>query len=1385
MIAMVLFLYLDLHTGKSEIVYITPSPPGLVQSQPYLSLNQLATNTSWLESNTLFFLPGIHRLSSEISLSNISYISLVSDSSLRQPQSLIACQRNTSFTFHNVSHVRVSGLKLLGCKLSVVLVKQLSVENSIFQGVNDSGTALEIIASNANITNSSFIFNRIGRCQRKINTPKNSMYVLVGGAIYALGLNRYKNNNITIVGSRFESNGAEIGGAMVAVHCKMTILNTTFINNHVAVANTTIKETLCHECGTVMADYKSTHFQTLSNFIILKSYSPSATFYSSGGAISLLKSNLTIASCVFGNNTNGNGSGGVLVIEEDCMVQIYNSKFYNSHVEGIGGVLVALSNCYVIIDNCTIFNSSAYDGGVVVIWESHLTIKNSVLRGNTARDNGGVIASVTNCHLKVTSSRFVDNKADYGGVLFAINNLFAYFEGSDTLFSMNKATTFGGAVYSFQSVLTFNGTCIFKDNEANVGGAIYAAESNKFNIYKEVIVTSNIASTIGGGLYLYHSILNCHEESTFNILGNRANHSGGGIYVANSFIAIYHNRSSPVESSVHFVNNVAELGGGICFESSAQLRIYKSGAILAQSGKTRQVYFDSNSADYGKAIYVIDETYFDVCLKNTYSNNECFLQVISTETTLNHHYDPISVEFATNNHSQIGGSTAIYGGLLDRCTPNNFAEITTINRPKVINIDGVTYLKNISNLNDTSSIASAPARLCFCTKFDGKPDCSYTPPQVNVIKGERFNISLVAVDQVNYTIQNVIIHSSLGSPQSGLGYGQIAQKTANACTNLNFTISSPHSHEELILYAEGPCRNVSRSQSRVSIVFQPCNCPKIGFQPKYNEPEAITCECICDSRLYPYITGNECNYQSGLLTRKSNFWITYVDIPKAASSGYVIYPNCPLDYCLPNVPVNLNIANGSADSQCARNRSGTLCGACQQNLSLSLGSSLCIQCSSVWYKTFPTMLIVAIVIGIILVILLMVLNLTVAVGTLNGLIFYANIVGANGDTMISSSAKFPSLFVSWLNLEVGFDVCFFEGMDTYWKTWLQLAFPSYVILLVVLIIVISDHSIKFSRLLAKRNPVATLATLILLSYTMYLRTVIAVLSVATLNYPDGSTRWVWLHDGTVEYLRGKHIVLFVVAMFILIIGITYTALVFFWPWLLHHQNKFVFKWARSQKLHHFMAPYHAPYNINHRFWTGLLLFARVALYLVFALNVSGDPGVNLLAITVTVGAIMFLKASVGKIYQNHVIDWIEMTCYSNATLFSAVQLYLLKADNQQAIDATAYVSGVILMMLFLIAILYHMWRECCAQCLKKYNLREINSILRKNLENLSNYPPVNNNMATPTFSVLEGSTPCSTSQPLATNADSNKQVCKPNVSNEIESDDNVSTDTTPLLAVNY
>ena len=328
--------------------------------------------------------------------------------------------------------------------------------------------------------------------------------------------------------------------------------------------------------------------------------------------------------------------------------------------------------------------------------------------------------------------------------------------------------------------------------------------------------------------------------------------------------------------------------------------------------------------------------------------------------------------------------------------------------------------------------------------------------------------------------------------------------------------------------------------------------------------------------------------------------------------------------------------------------------------------------------------------GILLVALLLIFNLTVAVGTLNGIIFYANIVAANHSTFLPySSPNFITIFIAWLNLDLGFDICLIKDMDSYSKSWVELCFPAYLIFLVVMVIIISECSSKFARLVGRKNPIATLATLILLSYAKLLRLIIAAFSFAVLNYPDDSHETVWLLDGTVGYLSGKHIALFIIAFLILLAGIAYTTILSFWQWILRCQNKTICKWMRSQQFCYFLEPYHAPYIFQHRYWTGLFLVLRVTLYIIAAVNVSSDPAINMLAIGGSMTGILILKGYFkgNKIYKKWPVELIEMICFLNITLFSLTSYYFLESRNRQV--AVAYISGSVTFTLFVVILLYH------------------------------------------------------------------------------------------------
>ena len=342
-------------------------------------------------------------------------------------------------------------------------------------------------------------------------------------------------------------------------------------------------------------------------------------------------------------------------------------------------------------------------------------------------------------------------------------------------------------------------------------------------------------------------------------------------------------------------------------------------------------------------------------------------------------------------------------------------------------------------------------------------------------------------------------------------------------------------------------------------------------------------QCVCEERLQN-CTSN-CN-QEIKRTASDEFWVG-VDNTNG-TEGLILHPNCPFDYCTKdNVNFTLVESNdvsltdthtaigNSIDAQCNYNRSGLLCGKCQKDISLVFGSSKCRKCSN----SYLSLLIAFALAGIVLVFLL-VLKLTVAVGTINGLIFYANIVSVNRAQLFpSGETDILTVFIAWVNLDLGIETCFFDGMDAYSKAWLQYAFPVYVWVLVGAIILASRHSTRIVRSLGN-NPVAVLATLFLLSYAKHLRSIINPLYYTFLEYPS-DTKAVWSVDGNVNYLNVKHFPLFLTSLLaLLLLFIPFTLLLLLGQWIQAQSERKCFKWISDYRVSTFLDVYHGPFIVT-------------------------------------------------------------------------------------------------------------------------------------------------------------------------------------------------------------
>ena len=1323
----------------AETYYITPSSsiPCPERGVPCFILSQYATKPSdYFASNTTLILsPGNHNLDLQLSIRNISFLSVDSNTTSHSVTS-ITCNQSARFTFESINVVSMRGLVLFGCvNNEVTKVEQFTLEACTFQGQEHDGTGLELNeVSTAYIMRSSFSFNtgrfdisNVAVDQKSFggaiiarnsalgitisdSTLNNNTVTGYGGAVYAYS------SPITIVNSTLNNNTATgVGGAVYADSSPIIIVNSTLNSNTVtgdggavfAISSPIIivNSTLNNNTVTGYGGVGGAVFAHSNHITIVNSTLNNNTVtgdYGDGGAVYAESSSITIVNSTVNNNT-AIGSGGA-VYARSSPITIVNSTVNNNTVTGEGGAVFAGSSPITVVNSTLNSNTVTGDGGAVYARSSNITIVNSTLNNNT----GSVFYFVS---VTFNSSGFLEIQSNIAGtgVLYAVestlnlsgnttvsNNygsLFVYscnvtFMGYTNIMNNHYRTNTsqeGGAVTSFQSEIVFMGTANLMYNTAIQGGAISATQS-KLYMYGDITVSHNTASVSGGGIHAYQSELNFKQN--VNISRNRANDGGGGIHVISSTTRLRDG------CNTYIGGNHAKRGGGMYLESGAKVYLLKSEVECPQEcvcGICRSwiaLHLYNNTADYGGAVYVDDDTNSGTCYVTPFSDettiySECFIQGISLYKKYFCNPNVLNIYFA-NNSATVAGDK-LYGGLLDRCGVSTLAEIFLLyTNSTPSSVSAISYMVNITDLdiqdfNSTKMISSDPVRVCFCR--DNRPDCSYHPQPESVRKGETFTVSLVAVDHINNTIANSTIHAYV-SLEAKLGEGQSLQQTSGSCTDLAYSILSPPNSEKLHLYADGPCTSVGISTANLTVNITPC---PIGFNDS-----GLRCEC--EPILYPeYIS--KCSIDRETVQRKDNVWFAYVNTTD--HRGYILHKHCPFDYCHPptkNFSVNLNIDNG-ANELCAFNRSGKLCGSCEDGLSLSLGSSRCRPCSNNWLA----LLIGFAIAGVALVTFLLKLNFTVAVGTFHGLIFYANIFAANRAIFFPhDETKLLTVFIAWLNLDFGFETCFYDGMDGYVKTWLQLAFPLYVISLVVAIIIISDYSTKFAALFTGKNPIATLATLILLSYTKLLRTIIASLSFTTLQYSDDSHEVVWLVDANIPYLSGKHIPLFITALVIVIVGITYTFILFSWQWLVYCPNRGPLRWIiGNTKVIAFMDAYHNPYNKDHRYWIGLLLLLRFLLYLVFALNVLGDPRINLLSIN-SIIVILFTFQIVTerkcKIHNNELNNIFDVVSLLNLAGLTITTSFVTDSENKHSQNVVAYISTGIAFVTFLAILVYHMYQ---------------------------------------------------------------------------------------------
>ena len=258
--------------------------------------------------------------------------------------------------FIRVGTLHIKGLTFIDCSgIKIKDVNQFTLEDSNFIGEDDnttgSGTPLELIETSATFIRSKFSFN-----------SGNKIRSLPCAHRYYDWYNLYLNLDTYY----WDNTGQRVGGAILATHSNLTIVNSIFEGNSAQAG------------GAIYAEHQS-------NITIINSH--------------FIENNATFIRSEYDCDRGG---GGVLFVDSDrtTIITIESSIFEHNSGTQFGGVITL----------------GSLTGSAVV------TISNSDFVSNGAQKRGGVLdlSNSKNVRVAISNSRFLDNSAKYGGTVNAV-----------------------------------------------------------------------------------------------------------------------------------------------------------------------------------------------------------------------------------------------------------------------------------------------------------------------------------------------------------------------------------------------------------------------------------------------------------------------------------------------------------------------------------------------------------------------------------------------------------------------------------------------------------------------------------------------------------------------------------------------------------------------------------------------------------------------------------------------------------------------------------------------------------------------------------------------------------------------------------------------------
>ena len=1063
----------------------------------------------------------------------------------------------------------------------------------------------------------------------------------------------------------------------------------------------------------------SSYNETSSNLYGLPNETLSALLFINGSSLTLTNVTVVNAGIYIYNVVD-------YVTMDSCKVINASSDNHNT----MSGSVIAYNNhtntnTRLFISQCHFMNSGytdyskGYCSNYYALWFScglslfhgnpNLTveIRDTILSNNSGCNGGNMAVLLFDFRadnemamVTITNTTFTNGSSRYGGGLYmSFENSF-----SDRKYGHSYSTSLSNALDVTNST--------FRDNFAeHSGGGVYMQWKQSLILDKIVDMSitdttfeSNFIGKIGsGGLALHYKMYpdsgnEAHIISDFRINLKLSN------CVFNKHIPIIFSEEEQLlsESSVILARLVPYLGiHDTNITSNDCTAILAVGTTLVFYGSSR---ISNNTAFMGAGLRLCSGSvmYLTPRMELVITNNSvqqtgggilvntnclvnlpmCFYQFSREITNKNKTISESLLETInfniTDNHSPHGENN-IFGGSIDYCF-FLYDNSRFINKLQVPN----------NTVDNPSSISSSSQHVCFydsnatdyvCGKYRSK----------SIYPGQNFNISVRVVGQMNGSVSGIVKASVKGG---SVNESERVQTVNISGESLTYTVyPSPkqyNSGEEATLKLRADVDSDTSTNEYVhrfepaTITIKYEKCP-FGF---IMNTTTMSCQClVTDSAV------EHCNIENKIITKSITAWIGKID----NQTGFASSKHCPLDYCDPEVNSAHSLPDrlDDQDKQCRYNRTGVLCGSCKENWSLVLGSSECRDnCSNVYLL----LILPFAVAGFLLVLIIHFLNLTVTMGTVCGLIFYANIVQYYSIVLLSENS-IPGLtpilqvFLAWLNLDLGIQTCFYERMEAFGKTMFLYVFPIYIWLISAVIIFLSYRYIRVTRLVGE-NAVKVLATLFLLSYSKMLRVTLGTLNSSIINIHINSTSTTsklrWILDGNIAYFEDiKHSILIAISLIIvvLILPFSFSLLCLKFVYSLSNYCR-VFSWI--DKLKPFFDTYTGPYKDKARFWTGLLLLVRFSLLVVHAFDYSDSHIPHLVVITACLILISTMVILNG-VYKSHSLNVLEYFFICNIMILFLIKISSLGVKLQSVVSHLL-VSSAFLAFLGIVG--YHVYLFC-------------------------------------------------------------------------------------------